>query len=273
MAATRVETETKIVREQSVAWLTLDSDNGLHVIDTEAANALVRSVEALANDESIRALVVTGMGSRAFVGGADIREMRELNQASAHTFISTLQRCCAVLHDFPVPVIARINGLCLGAGLEIAACCDLRIAVETAQFAMPEVHVGIPSVIDAARLPGLIGVGHTKDLVMTGRWIDGCEALSWGLVQRLASVGELDAVLKECVDGVLAAGPRASKIQKFLVNRWEQLSIDDAVAEGVDAFVQAYATDEPRKYMDAFFAKARENAGDTITENEDEEDE
>ena len=175
----------------------------------------MQSVRTLADDESIRALVLTGLGGRAFIGGADIREMRELTEASAHTLISLLQRCCGVLHEFPVPVIARINGLCLGAGLEIAACCDLRIAVETAQFAMPEVHVGIPSVIDAARLPGLIGVGRTRDLVMTGRWIDGREALSWGLVERLVGVDELDVILDEWVDGILAAGPRASKIQKL----------------------------------------------------------
>jgi hypothetical protein len=136
MAGTRIRTEKKTVDQQCVAWVTLESDNGLHVLDTPAVEALVESVRTLADDESIRVLVLTGLGERAFIGGADIREMRELTEASAHTFISLLQRCCGVLHEFPVPVIARINGLCLGAGLEIAACCDLRIAVETAQSAM-----------------------------------------------------------------------------------------------------------------------------------------
>ena len=270
MAGTRIRTEKKTIDQQCVAWVTLESDNGLHVLDTPAVEALVKSVRMLADDESIRVLVLTGLGERAFIGGADIREMRELTEASAHTFISLLQRCCGVLHEFPVPVIARINGLCLGAGLEIAACCDLRIAVETAQFAMPEVHVGIPSVIDAARLPGLIGVGRTRDLVMTGRWIDGREALSWGLVERLAGVDELDAILDQWIDGILAAGPRASHIQKLLVNRWEQLPIGEAVAAGVDAFVKAYATDEPRRYMDAFFSKVKRNVRHTSTASEDE---
>ena len=126
MAGTQIRTEKKMVDEQCVAWVTLESDNGLHVLDTPAVEALVQSVKTLAGDESIRLLVLTGSGGRAFIGGADIREMRELTEASAHTFISLLQRCCHVLHEFPVPVIARINGLCLGAGLEIAACCDLR---------------------------------------------------------------------------------------------------------------------------------------------------
>ena len=105
---------------------------------------------------------------------------------------------------------------------------------------------------------------------MTGRWIDGREALSWGLVERLAGVDELDAILDQWIDGILAAGPRASQIQKLLVNRWEQLPISDAVAAGVDAFVEAYETDEPRRYMDAFFSKAKRNVRHTSTASEDE---
>ena len=95
---------------------------------------------------------------------------------------------------------------------------------------------------------------------MTGRWIDGREALSWGLVERLAGVDELDVILDEWVDGILAAAPRARKIQKLLVNRWEESTMSDAVVAGVDTFVEAYATDEPRRYMDAFVSKRKKQA-------------
>ncbi|MEE2804513.1 MAG: enoyl-CoA hydratase [Pseudomonadota bacterium] len=259
MTETQVRTQKKEAGKQNVAWITLQSDNGLNVLGSASVSTLLTEITALSNDQSIRALVRTGSGGKAFIGGADIREMRELDQESARTFIVLLQRCCAALHEFPVPVIARIEGLCLGAGLEIAACCDLRIATDSAQFAMPEVHVGIPSVIDAARLPLLIGSGRTRDLVMTGRWIDGTQALAWGLVERLAPQGELDGILDQWIDGILAAGPRASTIQKSLVNRWEDLNTSDAVTAGVEAFVKAYATDEPRAYMDAFFARRKKS--------------
>src|SRR6185503_218248 len=112
-----------------------------------------------------RVVVLTGAGERAFIGGADINEMAELDEESARVFISQLHEACAALRNLPVPVIARISGYCLGAGLEIAASCDLRVAADHSTFGMPEVRVGIPSVIEAALLPRLIGWGMAARLI------------------------------------------------------------------------------------------------------------
>ena len=113
----------------------------------------------------LRALILTGAGDRAFIGGADINEMVELDQESARIFITHLHEACTALRNLPVPVIARISGYCLGAGLEVAASCDLRIASEHSSFGMPEVRVGIPSVIEAALLPdSSAGKGRPVDL-------------------------------------------------------------------------------------------------------------
>src|SRR5260221_13744483 len=129
-------------------------------------------------DAELRAFVLTGAGDKAFIGGADIREMSALaNAEDGREFITRLHRCCDAIRAIPVPTIARINGLTLGGGLEMAADCDLRIAAQSAGFGMPEVKLGIPSVIEAALLPMLIGWGRTRQILLfgenfSGRWLD-----------------------------------------------------------------------------------------------------
>jgi enoyl-CoA hydratase/carnithine racemase len=156
-----------------------------------------------------------------------------------------------------VPVIARIDGFCLGAGLEIAACCDLRIATAGSRFGMPEVQVGIPSVIEAALLPRLIGTGRTRDLVLTGRVIDAEEACAWGLVECLAEAQPIDEVVEERVSMILNAGPRAIRSQKVLCRQWEELALDEAIDAGIDALSAAFSADEPREYMQRFLQRRR----------------
>ena len=133
------------------------------------------------------------------IGGADIKEMARLDQASAEKFITGLRDLCEAVRAFPSPVIARMPGWCLGGGLEVAAACDFRIAAHDAKFGMPEVRVGIPSVIHAALLPRLIGWGRARWLVMTAGNIDAATALAWGLVDVVAPEGGLDAAVEQTV--------------------------------------------------------------------------
>src|SRR5205814_5407868 len=129
---------------------------------------------------------------KAFVGGANIDEMAEFaGPAEARNFILKVHACCKAIRDTPVPVIAAINGWCLGAGLEIAAACDLRLAANTARFGMPEVKLGLPSVVEAALLPALIGWGRTRRILMTGETFDAAAALAWGLVDEVHAPARL----------------------------------------------------------------------------------
>ncbi len=130
----------------------------------------------------IRVVILAGQSEKSMIGGADIKEMAKLDQKSAEAFITRLRDLCEAVRNFPAPVIARMPGWCLGGGLEVAAACDFRIAAHDAMFGMPEVRVGIPSVIHAALLPRLIGWGRARWLVMTAENIDAPTALGWGLV-------------------------------------------------------------------------------------------
>ena len=156
-----------------------------------------------------------------------------------------------------MPVIARIRGYCLGGGLEIAASCDLRVASEDATFGMPEVRVGIPSVIEAALLPRLVGAGKTRELVYTGESITATEAARCGLVDRVVPGTGLDDATHGWVQAIGAAGAQAIRLQKALLRRWDAVSLDDAIQAGIQSFTSAYQTDEPRRLMQAFLKRQR----------------
>lgn len=251
----RLEHEKRV--QGSVYRLTVSRPERLNVLGSNALSLLDSALARIGRDDGARAVVFQGDGHRAWIGGADIREMVALDSAGARRFIERLHGVCRALRELPVPVIARIDGFCLGAGLEMAACCDLRIASDASRFGMPEVQVGIPSVIEAALLPRLIGNGRARDLVLTGRLIEAGEALSWGLVEALAPPEQLDAKVEERLVMILDAGPLAVRAQKALCRQWDELPLDDAIRAGIEAFENAFHSDEPHTYMRRFLERAR----------------
>jgi enoyl-CoA hydratase/carnithine racemase len=162
---------------------------------------------------------------------------------------------CDSMRRMPVPVIARINGYCLGTGMEIAAACDLRVGSENAIFGMPEVRHGIPSGMEACLLPRLIGWGKTMELVFTGRMIDAAEAHRCGFLERLVPLDQLDEAVEYWVESIVTAGPCAIRLQKALHADWERMAIADAVERGIEAIGRAHMTDEPRRLMQAFLER------------------
>ncbi len=235
-----------------VAHVTIENAAKLNTLDSQIMIAFIEAVEALASRDDLRAVVLTGAGERAFIGGANIFEMARLDRDGAEAFITLVHRTCACLRELPVPVIARVNGYALGAGLEVAAACDLRVAASNAVFGMPEVKVGIPSVVEAALLPGLIGWGRTRELLLFGENIDAQTALAWGLVEQVVAPGDLDAAVAARLAALLAAGPQAVRLQKKLIRQWEDMTLSQAVRAGIESFTHAYATDEPARMMARF---------------------
>ena len=193
-----------------VATVVVDNAAKLNCMGREVRAGLLRAFAELGRDDRLRAVVLTGAGERAFVGGADLRELAALRDAAeAEAFITEVHRCCDAVRRCPVPVVARVRGYVLGAGLELAACCDIRVASDDSQFGMPEVRIGLPSVIEAALLPRLIGWGRTRYLVLTGDTVPVSEARDWGLFERIVPAAELDAAVERIVAAIVAAGPQA----------------------------------------------------------------
>ncbi|HEY2661445.1 MAG TPA: enoyl-CoA hydratase [Caulobacteraceae bacterium] len=240
-----------------IAKISINNPARLNCLNSAVMTAFVAAFQDLAQDRSIRAVVLTGEGDKAFIGGADITEMAALNADSGRAFITRVHACCAAVRDFPAPVIARIQGFALGAGLEVAAACDMRIAAEGAQLGMPEVKLGVPSVVEAALLPGLIGWGRTRQMLLLGSTIAAAEALSWGLVEQVASPETLDAAVEAWLDQICEAGPEALRLQKALIRRWEELPMSGAIQAGIDAFAQCWAGEEPGRMMGEFLERRR----------------
>jgi enoyl-CoA hydratase/carnithine racemase len=239
-----------------VAVVTIDNQKKLNSLSSEVMGQFVEAFRELAADPDLRAVVLTGAGDRAFIGGANIDEMAELaSPEAARVFILKVHVCCRAIRDLGVPVIAAINGWCLGAGLEIAAACDMRLAAQTAVFGMPEVKLGLPSVVEAALLPSLIGWGRTRRILMTGETFSAADAQAWGLVEDVHPPALLFAAVEDLLDRLLEAEPRAVRIQKALIRAWEDLPVTGAIAAGVDAFEHAWTTDEPATALARFLAE------------------
>ena len=240
-----------------LARVTIDHAARLNVLNDTLISELRTVFTGLAADRTLRCVVLDGAGDRAFIGGADIHVMAQLDQETAESFIRSLHDACAAIRELPIPIIAKIRGYCLGAGLEVAASCDLRVASRDATFGMPEVRVGIPSVIEAALLPRLIGTGRAARLLYTGETIQADEAERWGLIDRVVPRAQLDTATQAWVTAIVSAGPEAIRLQKGLMRDWEQLPLSDAVECGIRAFSDAYRTDEPQRFMQRFLDRTR----------------
>ncbi len=243
--------------EGRVAVFTVRGSKRLNVVGRETLDACADGIRAMASNDEIRCAVLQGDPETAFIGGADLNELQALETHDAAGFVGAIHDVCSAIRAFPVPVVARVRGYCLGGGLEIAAACDLRVCDATAKFGMPEVRVGLPSVVEAALLPRLIGWGRTRELVYRGHVIDAHEAHRIGLVEQFTD-GDIDTAVADVLADILEGGPQAIRLQKRLCRRWEQLAIDDAIVEGLNFFAQAYETDEPKRYCGRFFARKRD---------------
>ena len=240
-----------------IARLTIDNAAKLNSLNRRLMSEIIETAGGLGEDPQLQLVILTGAGERAFVGGADIGEIAALDRESAREFIILVHRCCDVFRRLAVPVIARIDGYALGAGLELAAACDLRVASERSVFGMPEVKIGIPSVVEAALLPRLIGQGRARRLLLTGETIDAAEALAWGLVDIVAPRQGLDEAVDGLARPILAAGPQAIRLQKSLILDWEELPTAAAVQRGIDCFISAFETDEPARMAAETLAELR----------------
>ena len=241
-----------------VAHVVYDNARRLNVVGPQSLDDLAATFRDLAKEPDLRVVVFSGAGGKAFIGGADIYYMADMKTAEdARGFITRIHLLCQAIRECPVPVICRMEGYTLGGGLEVAAACDFRIAADSAAFGMPEVNVGIPSVVEAALLPRLIGWGRTSWLLLTGQNIGAQKALEWGLVETVVKPRDLGDAIERDVAAIVAAAPKAVRAQKSLMRRWEGLPLDDAIRAGIDCFAQSATTGEHTERMQAFVNRKR----------------
>ncbi|HET6367419.1 MAG TPA: enoyl-CoA hydratase-related protein [Pseudomonadales bacterium] len=244
-----------VERRGGCAWVTLDRPP-LNLLEPGVIRALRDAFAGLARDPAVRAAVVTGAG-RATTGGMQIQFLMDLGPAEAKLFITQLHEAIQSVHEAPFPTICMVNGPCLGAGFELALACDLRVMSTEASFGLPEIRIGVPSVIEAALLPGMVGPARAAEILLLGAPVTAAQALEWGLVNRVAPPSELEAVTQGLVESILAFAPTAVRLQKELIVRWRNTDLRTAIDSGINAFAQSYATGEPREAMLAYLEKRK----------------
>ena len=236
-----------------IVHVTIDNRAKLNALNSAVIREFVDTVERLGKDPELRGMVVTGWGDKSFIGGADIQELSQLHEpGAARAFITGVHETCRCLRHCPVPVIGRVNGFTLGAGLELMAACDMRVAVAGAKLGMPEVRFGMPSVVEAALFPGLIGWGRTRQLLLLGDMIPAEQALQWGLVERVVAPEALDAAVDEWLASMAMNSVRGMRLQKKLIRAWETLPVEQAVQRGIDIFAETHEVAEPRELLQRF---------------------
>jgi enoyl-CoA hydratase/carnithine racemase len=244
-----------LTTEGQVTTITINRPRNANSLNWDTIRELKQAVEAVRDMSDTRVVVITGAGERVFVGGADIHALGSLDVFRAEQFIRSLHEALRTIRELSVPVIAAVNGHALGAGLELVMSCDIAIVAEHAQLGMPEVKVGVSSVIECALMPQIIGLMRTRELLLTGDNVDAQEAYRIGLVNQVVPFAELPAAVTRMAQRLIVNGPRALLLQKDLINRWLNLPTDEAIEAGIKSLAMAYATDEPQKAVAAFWAR------------------
>lgn len=245
----------RVERGTGVVTIELANATSMNILGSSAIGELTREFRQLAGEPGVRVVVLRGAGDRAFIGGADIKEMATLDRAAAETFIRGLAGLCEAIRTCPVPVIARLAGWCLGGGLEVAMSCDLRVAGADARFGMPEISIGIPSVIHAALMPALIGESRARWLLLTGETIDAGTAEEWGLVHTVVPGDQLDTQIAGLSAKIAGFGPEVVRQQKRLLGKWAGMDASSAIEDSVEQFGLAFLTGEPERYMTRFLER------------------
>ncbi len=246
----------RLEKEGHVAVLTIDRPEALNALNPKVLHDLQKQVQAAAADPEVRVLVVTGEGQKAFIAGADIKEMATKSVADARRFTELGQRAIRELELCGKPVVAAVNGFAFGGGLELALACDIILASDKALFALPEVTLGIhPGFGGTQRLPRLVGPQKAKELIFTARRFDAAEAKALGLVLDVVPAADLMKRAMALANAIAKNAPIAVGLAKASVNRGLDVDLNTGLAYELEAVSQCFATEDQKGSMDAFVKK------------------
>ncbi len=248
----------KITDHGTVRVIAIDRPDKLNALNASTLEALHRAFDQAAADAAVRVVVLTGSGPKAFVAGADIAEMADLTPMEARDFSLRGQRMMRRVERMPKPVIAMINGFALGGGPELAMCCHLRVAADTARLGQPEINLGlIPGFGGTQRLLRLVGRAATLELCLTGASIDASRALQLGVVNRVISAAELEAETMQLANQLASSAPHALRSMLDCVNIGGECGIEEGLEYESAQFGLVFATQDMREGTRAFLEKRK----------------
>ena len=248
----------RLERDGAVAVLTVNRPAVLNALNTPTTDELRHAILDLKHDASVRVVIITGAGEKAFIAGADINELAALRPTEGKEHAQRGQHVFDLIENMGKPVIAAINGFCLGGGCELAMACTLRIAADTARIGQPEINLGIvPGYAGSQRLPRLVGKGVALDLLLTGRQVKADEALAIGLVNKVVPAAQLMTAAKELAAELASKAPIAVRYIIEAVNRGLEIPFDKAQIHEATLFGLVASTADMREGTRAFLEKRK----------------
>jgi enoyl-CoA hydratase len=250
--------ETLLVeRRDRVAVITINRPQKLNALNIQTRAEGAAALDELREDDEVRVVVVTGAGEKAFVAGADIAEFEGRTAVTQREVMHGRSLFTAV-DTFPKPVIAMINGFCLGGGCELALACDLRVAGDNAKFGQPEINLGIiPGGGGTQRLTRLIGEGKAMEMILTGDMIDAQTAYNLGLVNMVVPAPDLEAKTMELAARIATKSPVALRLAKEAVKTASRANLDEGLRREVDLFAICFSSEDKDEGVRAFLEKRK----------------
>jgi enoyl-CoA hydratase len=245
-------------KSDGIATITLNRPEALNAFSKEVIEEILHALEDIKNDETIRVVVLTGAGEKAFSAGADIKGMIGMNALKARELSLLGERLCLALENLEKPIIAALNGYAVGGGLEVAMSCDLRIASESARVGQTEINIGlIPGWGGTQRLTRLIGKTKAKELVFTGRMIDAKTAEQLGIMNMVVPPDKFKETVRQFALDLASKAPVAVRIAKTLINKGADISLDSALALEREGFGIVASTEDLKEGVSAFTEKRK----------------
>ena len=246
--------------EEGVATITFNRPKALNALNTALLEEFSQALDVVAADESIRVLILTGAGDKAFVAGADISELATCNPLTAKNFSQNGHAIFARLQALPIAVIAAVNGFALGGGTEIAIACDFIYASENAKFGQPEINLGvIPGFGGTQRLPRLIGANRAKELIFTGKMISAAEAEKIGLANKVVPADELMTEVMQTAREIASKGKVSLRAAKQAINHGLNTDLATGIHIEVEGFGMCYGSADAKEGTAAFLEKRKAN--------------
>jgi enoyl-CoA hydratase len=245
-------------RDGAIAMLTVNRPDRLNALATSDLNDLRETLRSIGGDRAVRAVIFTGAGERAFIAGADIREMSAFSSDQALAFGRLGHAVASAIEHLPQPVIAAVNGFAFGGGCELALAADIRIASVNAEFSQPEVKLGIPPGWGGSqRLPRIVGPGYAAEMILTGKRIDAMEALRIGIVNSVHEPGALIDAARAVALQIVENSPNAVRLAKSLMSAEQRQDPVVGLDAEAHAFASAFDHPDQRVGMTAFLEKRR----------------
>ncbi|MCP4320125.1 MAG: enoyl-CoA hydratase/isomerase family protein [Hyphomicrobiales bacterium] len=245
----------KIEIDNLVLRLTLNRADVLNALNGDMLREIEHAVEAAEEDDSVRVILIDSASDRAFSAGIDVAYVKDMDAFGARSMGQLLHKTFLKLRTNSKPVVTKIDGLCLGAGLELALSCDFMIASDRSRFGLPNIHRGIPAIVEAALLPITVGIQGTRELCYLGEFWDAAKAERRGLVQQVHTADDLGPAVDELCQILASKSQFALESQKEIIHKWLTTDLETAIDFSISAVGYSWLTREQQEGMDAFVEK------------------